>query len=186
MATAKKPPVQRKDDFDAHQFQMLGDAAFIVPKGARGGVRDMAPDSKEETHTNEGPTKDASVGVRDTAEAESTYQSRMPTLAESQESRRYVEGPAPAMDTIYQEPENRAEPATLKGRLGPDYRGGTLKESAPVKPVMQLVDPPEDEDPRTRHIDALMGPAPERDPNAEDPRFVNKNGFKFINPGRVA
>lgn len=185
----KKPPVQRKDDFDAHQFQMIGDAAFIVPKSARGGVRDMAPEKETEESAAGGPTKSASAGVRDTAEDESTYQSRMPTLAESRENRLYIQGDKPSaemMDTIYREPENKATPASLKGRLAPDYRGGQLEEAAPVQRVLQLVDPPEDEDPRTRHIDALMGPAPERDPNAEDPRFVNKNGFKFINPGRVA
>lgn len=175
----KKPPVQRKDDFDAHQFQMIGDAAFIVPKGARGGVRDMAPD--DEGKTAAGPEAALRTDITQHRGVNAGPTPRAPTLAESQESRRYVEGPAPAMDTIYREPESKAKPAALDKahvKQGSDVHFKE-PEQAP-QPVLQLVDPPEDEDPRTRHIQALMGPAPARDPNAEDQRFKTVNGYRFI------
>lgn len=191
-AAKKKPEVEQRDDFDAHQFQVMADAANVLPRTARGGARDLtsaddkaiAPGSDVSEWISSGKEVPKSDITQRQVQGPSPS---FPTLAEVQERRRYVSPQAPVMDTIYQEPERRVKPAVRseKARLAPDYRGGTFKEEAPVQDVkFEFQEEDQDADPRARFIDALNGPAPTGEipgvkQKGEDPRFTIKNGYRF-------
>jgi hypothetical protein len=182
-AAKKKPEVEQRDDFDAHQFQVMADAAYQVPRTARGGARDLL--SKDEASAT--PSAQAAL-PSDSATRDSGWQPKpsLPTLAESQERQRFVNPQAPqTMDTIYREPERKATPAALDGarvRHGSDVHFRDPEVPQDVKFEFQEED--QDADPRARFIDALNGPAPSGDipgvkQKGEDPRFTVKNGYRF-------
>jgi hypothetical protein len=192
MAAAKKktaaPP---PDDFDAHQFQVMHEAANQLPRTARGGARDLLdkeekPDAASyDDAALESSFKDAKlpyyavpVPMKDRVNT-----SRRPGLMEVQERNRFVNGEAPAVDTIYKEPQtSKPRPAALDKahlRRGSDVH---FKEETPVTPASVQEEP--EEDPRIRFIDALNGSGPQKGElpamqAKEDPRFKTVNGFRF-------
>lgn len=125
---AKVRTVAEPDDFDAHQFEVMAEAANALPRTARGGVRDLAPD-------------DARPEDRRTADAAmpSAPLPQTPTLAETEETRRYTQ-PAPATewDTIYRDPAEEERQRRLKAAA---LRGARVRHGAdvlfydPEKPV---------------------------------------------------
>jgi hypothetical protein len=191
MAAAKKKTAPPPDDFDAHQFQVMHEAANQLPRTARGGARDLT--SADEKTVAPGTDVGAWISTgQETPRSDVTFKDRgfkpaprMPTLAESQERRRFVEGEAPAVDTIYRETQGaKPRPAAVQGahvRHGSDVH---FKEEAPVTPTSVQEEPEVEEDPRIRFIDALNGsglkkgelPAMQA---KEDPRFKTVNGFRF-------
>lgn len=189
-AAKKKPEVEQRDDFDAHQFQVMADAANVLPRTARGGARDLtsaddkaiAPGSDVSEWISSGKEVPKSDITQRQVQGPSPS---FPTLAETQERRRYVSPQAPAMDTIYQEPERRVKPAALDGarvRHGSDVHFRDPEAPQDVKFEFQEEDPAQD--PRARFIDALNGPAPTGEipgvkQKGEDPRFTIKNGYRF-------
>lgn len=127
-----EPPPGQDPDFDAHQFNIAAEAAYALPRAARGGVRDLAPDDAAAA----GPG--ASPAALDALHTTPTP-SRIPTLAEVEESRRYLQGeaPVPAGDTIYVDPEEeerrrRARPAASQAR---PRTGAEVHFNDPEKPV---------------------------------------------------
>ncbi len=181
MAAAKKktaaPP---PDDFDAHQFQVMHEAANQLPRTARGGARDLL--SKDEPQGS-APIEYAALPDKVIPSQPSMPSRPYPTLAESQERRRFVEGEAPAVDTIYREPQGaKSRPASLDKahvRHGSDVH---FREETPVVPAAVQEEP--EEDPRIRFIDALNGSGPQKGElpamqAKQDPRFKTVKGFNF-------
>jgi hypothetical protein len=124
--------VAEPDDFDAHQFEVLA-GGLELPRTARGGVRDLAPEP-ERPEPDRGPTYDIGAGER----VDPAPSKPMPTLAETQERARYVDGAPPAMDTIYVSPEERErrrriEAAAIKGARV--RHGADVHFYDPEKPV---------------------------------------------------
>jgi hypothetical protein len=192
MAAAKKktaaPP---PDDFDAHQFQVMHEAANQLPRTARGGARDLTSADEKTAAPGTDVSEWISTGQEkpraDVMFKDRNFQPapRMPTLAEAQERRRFVEGEAPAVDTIYREPQGvKPLPAAVQGarvRHGSDVH---FKEEETVTPASVQEEPEVEEDPRIRFIDALNGSGPQKGElpamqAKEDPRFKTVNGFRF-------
>ncbi len=182
MAAAKKKTAPPPDDFDAHQFQVMHEAANQLPRTARGGARDLL--SKDEPQGSSS-VEYAALPDRVIPSQPSVPSRPYPTLVESQERRRFVEGEAPAVDTIYREPQGaKPRPAAVQGahvRHGSDVH---FREETPVTPAAVQEEP--EEDPRIRFIDALNGSGPRKGELPamqvkEDPRFKTVNGFRFYN-----
>jgi hypothetical protein len=167
----------KRETFDAHQFQVAADAAYAVPKAARGGARDLSEREDDAQPHKSGETVQTAVDGSDPNPGQ--VKGKYRTLAEMQESKRYVEGDAPpVMDTIWKGPEVVQKPASLKGRLTPDYRGGTFVDPGPVQPASVIGD---DEVYEPDYVGALSGEAP-KGPGPEikqDPRvrYVGKHKF---------
>jgi hypothetical protein len=114
----KRAGMQTDPEFDAHAYNTAAEAAHTLPRTARGGARDMAPDDARPAER--GRVMDAAVEARPRPAA-------APTLAEADESRRYreLEGDPNApvgfgWDTVYVNPEDeerkrRARPSSLRG-----------------------------------------------------------------------
>lgn len=116
---------QQGGGFDAHQFNVMADAANALPRTARGGVRDLAPDGAQ------GPPMAQRAAI-DSAAVDPSYQPPMPTLAESIERRKYLEGARPSVDAAAPPPAG-AVPAALPGaRL---RRAEDVHFYDPAKPV---------------------------------------------------
>jgi hypothetical protein len=190
-AAKKKPPIEQRDDFDAHQFQVMADAAYQVPRTARGGARDLtsADDKIIASGSDEGER--ISSG-RELPKSDITHRPepgpapRFPTLVESQERRRYVEPqPAQQWDTVYREPERRVAPAKKEGarvRHGSDVKFHEPEVPRDVK--FEFSEEPAG-DPRFKFIEALNGPPPQGEipgveQRGEDPRWRIVNGKRFI------
>lgn len=111
-------PAQTVDpDFDAHQYQVMAEAAYALPRTARGGVRDLAPDDAAPMDVG----AEAASMATDRA-MPATPTPAAPTLAETQESAAYRQGvtpdPAQQWDTVYVDPaeeERKRKAAALPG-----------------------------------------------------------------------
>ncbi len=120
--------VAEPDDFDAHQFEVLA-GGLDLPRTARGGVRDLAPDDARPTEAR--MTHDAAMP--------SEPAPTPPTLAETQERRAYTEGKQPQQwDTVYQDSAEEARQRRIRAAA---LRGARVRHGEdvhyydPEKPV---------------------------------------------------
>jgi hypothetical protein len=106
--------VAEPDDFDAHQFEVLHAAANQLPRTARGGARDLAP---EDARPAPAPVSQAKMTDMPPEEELRPRAAHIPVLSESVEAR----PPASDWDTVYVSPQEkerrrRAQAAAIRAR----------------------------------------------------------------------
>jgi hypothetical protein len=111
---AKVRTVAEPDDFDAHQFEVMAEAANALPRTARGGVRDLAPDDARPAPP---PVTQAVMTDKPPEEELRPRAAHIPVLGEVAESK----VPATDWDTVYVSPaekerRRRVRAAALRAR----------------------------------------------------------------------
>jgi len=108
--------VAEPDDFDAHQFEVLA-GGLDLPRTARGGVRDLAPDDARPAEQR--MTYDAAMEPK-------LAPASVPVLAESVERR----PPATEWDTVYQDPAEEARKRRIRAAA---LKGARVRHAEDVK-----------------------------------------------------